>query len=183
MWLISATLGLLLMHGTALAHSGCCSHHGGVVGCGCGDGTSLSSTCAPYYPECKADDSTYQSPSYSIPVPTTEPSCPTGQHFDVNTNVCACPSGMKADTSGICKCQTGFALAPTNTYCFKLTTHSHADKANTTDGWLCDAGYMKQGESCIKTESSISSTVASKKTIVKKSSSSSSVKKVFPIRK
>lgn len=34
------------------ARSGCCSHHGGVCGCGCCDGTGLSSTCAPYYPEC-----------------------------------------------------------------------------------------------------------------------------------
>ncbi|HVZ67343.1 MAG TPA: hypothetical protein VG917_03705 [Patescibacteria group bacterium] len=35
----------------ALAHSGCCSHHGGVRadGCGCNDGSPLSSTCAPYY--------------------------------------------------------------------------------------------------------------------------------------
>jgi hypothetical protein len=34
------------------ARSGCCSHHGGVCGCGCCDGTSLSTTCAPYYPNC-----------------------------------------------------------------------------------------------------------------------------------
>lgn len=34
------------------ARSGCCSRHGGVCGCGCCDGTSLSATCAPYYPEC-----------------------------------------------------------------------------------------------------------------------------------
>lgn len=35
----------------ALARSGCCSHHGGVMsnGCGCNDGTPLSDTCAPYY--------------------------------------------------------------------------------------------------------------------------------------
>lgn len=39
---------------TSLARSGCCSHHGGVCGCGCCDGTSLSATCAPYYPECNA---------------------------------------------------------------------------------------------------------------------------------
>ncbi len=34
-----------------LARSGCCSHHDGVRsdGCGCNDGTPLSSTCAPYY--------------------------------------------------------------------------------------------------------------------------------------
>lgn len=34
------------------ARQGCCSHHGGVCGCGCCDGTSLSATCAPYYPQC-----------------------------------------------------------------------------------------------------------------------------------
>jgi hypothetical protein len=34
------------------ARSGCCSHHGGVCGCGCCDGSSLSATCAPYYPSC-----------------------------------------------------------------------------------------------------------------------------------
>lgn len=35
----------------ALARSGCCSHHGGVRGdgCGCNDGSPLSDTCAPYY--------------------------------------------------------------------------------------------------------------------------------------
>lgn len=38
----------------AEARSGCCSHHGGVCGCGCCDGTPLSSTCAPYYPECNS---------------------------------------------------------------------------------------------------------------------------------
>ncbi|MFA4833561.1 MAG: hypothetical protein WC619_01790 [Patescibacteria group bacterium] len=34
------------------ARSGCCSWHGGVCGCRCCDGTSLSATCAPYYPGC-----------------------------------------------------------------------------------------------------------------------------------
>jgi len=33
----------------ALARSGCCSHHSGVCGCGCCDGTRLSATCRPYY--------------------------------------------------------------------------------------------------------------------------------------
>lgn len=37
------------------ARSGCCSHHGGVCGCGCCDGTPLSATCAPYYPSCNSD--------------------------------------------------------------------------------------------------------------------------------
>jgi len=34
------------------ARGGCCSHHGGVCGCSCCDGTGLSATCAPYYPGC-----------------------------------------------------------------------------------------------------------------------------------
>ncbi|MFA5188655.1 MAG: hypothetical protein WC460_04820 [Patescibacteria group bacterium] len=36
------------------ARSGCCSHHGGVCGCSCCDGSALSATCAPYYPECNS---------------------------------------------------------------------------------------------------------------------------------
>lgn len=48
------------------ARSGCCSHHGGVCGCGCCDGTSLSTTCAPYYPECSR-------PVYTAPVATKKP--------------------------------------------------------------------------------------------------------------
>jgi len=40
---------------SAEARSGCCSHHGGVCGCECCDGTSLSATCAPYYPSCNSN--------------------------------------------------------------------------------------------------------------------------------
>ncbi len=36
------------------ARQGCCSWHGGVCGCQCCDGTPLSSTCAPYYPQCNS---------------------------------------------------------------------------------------------------------------------------------
>ena len=46
----------------ALARSGCCSHHGGVCGCGCCDGSSLSSTCAPYYPSCNNSVSPVKTP-------------------------------------------------------------------------------------------------------------------------
>jgi len=50
----------------SLARSGCCSHHGGVCGCRCCDGTGLSSTCAPYYPECSGG-STIQKKVYIQP--------------------------------------------------------------------------------------------------------------------
>ena len=41
---------------TAEAHRGCCSHHEGVCGCQCCDGTPLSDKCAPYYPEGSSDN-------------------------------------------------------------------------------------------------------------------------------
>ena len=45
---------VILAIGSIEARRGCCSHHGGVCGCRCCDGTSLSATCAPYYPRCNA---------------------------------------------------------------------------------------------------------------------------------
>lgn len=55
-----AILALMLLASPAIARSGCCSHHGGVMsnGCGCNDGTPLSSTCAPYY-VCTANQPQY----------------------------------------------------------------------------------------------------------------------------
>ena len=41
---------ILLATNISEARQGCCSHHGGVCGCQCCDGTSLSTKCAPYYP-------------------------------------------------------------------------------------------------------------------------------------
>lgn len=43
-----------IFSGNVLARSGCCSKHQGVCGCGCCDGTALSSTCLSYYPECQS---------------------------------------------------------------------------------------------------------------------------------
>ena len=48
---------VLIVPVVAGARSGCCSHHGGVCGCGCCDGSGLSATCAPYYPSCNSDTS------------------------------------------------------------------------------------------------------------------------------
>ncbi|OIO12842.1 hypothetical protein COV53_03180 [Candidatus Gottesmanbacteria bacterium CG11_big_fil_rev_8_21_14_0_20_37_11] len=60
---------LLIIPSTVEARSGCCSHHGGVCGCGCCDGTGLSSTCAPYYPQCGGSRSYYEVPVYIPPTP------------------------------------------------------------------------------------------------------------------
>jgi hypothetical protein len=73
------------------ARRGCCSYHGGVCGCGCCDGTPLSSTCLPYYPQCLNNNEQTQDeiyiPKYQIqptntpiilptntPIPTLTPS-------------------------------------------------------------------------------------------------------------
>lgn len=67
--LISLFLFLFLTQ-PVLARSGCCSHHQGVRadGCGCNDGTPLSSTCAPYY-TCTANEA----PAYVYPTSTPYP--------------------------------------------------------------------------------------------------------------
>ena len=52
------------------AWPGCCSSHGGVCGCGCCDGTSLSTTCAPHYPQCSQPVYT---PAQIITTPTAVP--------------------------------------------------------------------------------------------------------------
>jgi len=63
---------LFLLPKKIYSRSGCCSHHGGVCGCGCCDGSPLSSTCAPYYPECSRP--VYIAPTAAkVPVPTNTP--------------------------------------------------------------------------------------------------------------
>jgi hypothetical protein len=58
------------------ARRGCCSHHGGVCGCFCCDGTPLSSACLPYYPQCLNNNEQTQEeiyiPKYQIQ-PTNTP--------------------------------------------------------------------------------------------------------------
>ncbi|NQV13030.1 MAG: hypothetical protein HQ530_01870 [Parcubacteria group bacterium] len=62
------------------ARSGCCSSHGGVCSCAvsgnkCCDGTSLSKTCAPYYPACveKSAPKPPPKPEPKQPKPKVEP--------------------------------------------------------------------------------------------------------------
>lgn len=70
-----STVGIYVLFPSVVeARSGCCSHHGGVCGCGCCDGTLLSTTCASYYPKC---DSSSIRPTIKPPSkfsPTVRPS-------------------------------------------------------------------------------------------------------------
>src|SRR5476651_698892 len=67
--LVLLALSLTVAVAPSYARSGCCSHHGGVSGCGCADGSPLSSTCLPYYPECSGGGGTQQD---STQVPQTQ---------------------------------------------------------------------------------------------------------------
>lgn len=55
------------------ARSGCCSHHSGVCGCGCCDGTSLSTTCLPYYPQCMSGNTQNTVQEVQVYEPTAIP--------------------------------------------------------------------------------------------------------------
>src|SRR6266567_4279850 len=65
------SLFLFVSQQITFSRSGCCSHHGGVCGCGCCDGSSLSAICAPYYPECSSSsNSTTATTNNQIVSPT-----------------------------------------------------------------------------------------------------------------
>lgn len=67
--IIAAIMAVFLFVTPVFAKSGCCSHHQGVCGCSCCDGSPLSATCRPYYPECNGSSSNQSpsSPTESIP--------------------------------------------------------------------------------------------------------------------
>lgn len=67
------------------ARSGCCSHHGGVCGCGCCDGSSLSATCAPYYPSCNSEPVEAAPVQKLVPLPSKATTTPTTQTTPVNS--------------------------------------------------------------------------------------------------
>jgi hypothetical protein len=80
---ILSILFLVVSVTPSYARSGCCSHHGGVSGCGCADGTPLSATCLPYYPECSGGGGTQQDSTqvpqmqtYSTPAVVTDTATP-----------------------------------------------------------------------------------------------------------
>lgn len=132
--LLSLIIGVLLALGTptsflsnpipqAEARSGCCSHHGGVCGCGCCDGSSLSAKCAPYYPWCNGGGSNY---------------APTPQ-----VKRCPANSSLAGDT---CYCNSGYALLGNS--CIRIPSNAH-EANNGRDAWECDDGYIEKGNSCI----------------------------------
>lgn len=148
------------------ARSGCCSYHGGVCGCGCCDGTALSSTCAPYYPECSG--------GYNIPSYSTYTSCPANSYEYLGG--CKCNSGYVAQNgscisgytycmnqdfnstydylSGSCKCNTGYVINSLgncengNSVCHnKYGYYSSYDSLSKS--CKCDSRYILENNYCI----------------------------------
>lgn len=71
MWSLVVLLSIIFIPAgeqkLAEARQGCCSHHGGVCGCKCCDGSPLSLTCTPYYTDCENNthDETYKGDAWN----------------------------------------------------------------------------------------------------------------------
>jgi len=111
------------------ARSGCCSHHGGVCGCGCCDGTGLSATCAPYYPRCNSSSSIKSAPT----VVPTKPKCAANSYYNSADRQCYCNSGYCINAS-----KSGCVLLPANARCVD----------STSEVWQCNYGYEEQNGYC-----------------------------------
>jgi len=94
---VIAVFALLLIASPVMARSGCCSHHAGVRadGCGCNDGTPLSSTCAPYY-VCTANEEKTAPPVMPVRGTTPYPIVPTNTPTPTPTST---PTPTVAPTS------------------------------------------------------------------------------------
>lgn len=149
--LLLSILGFLLLTTAVLARSGCCSYHGGVRvdGCGCNDGTPLSSTCAPYY-SCSSSRDTqpvYVAPTstpYIPPKPTSTPyptntprptSTPTPTATSTPTVTPTTePTSKPSSESAVVKANTVVTVKPTN----KPGSSSQTQNKKTFWEWLTD---------------------------------------------
>ena len=123
---------LALPNNNVEARSGCCSWHGGVCGCQCCDGTPLSSTCLPYYPEC-GGGGLYDYPFYDYPSYTPSiPECPLNSYYDSLTDSCKCYSGYVVSEG---KCIS------TTQYCWDLYG-LFASYDIISDSCKCMSGYV-----------------------------------------
>jgi len=168
----------LFTAGNVEARRGCCSWHGGVCGCQCCDGTPLSSTCLPYYPECSGGG-TYDYPSYDY-TPSI-PDCPLNSYYDSISDSCKCYSGYVAsggkcvsasqwcqDKYGLwatydyltdsCKCMSGYIFGKDflgNTACISADQYCrdkygfNARYNTLIDSCECGYGYVLWGGKCI----------------------------------
>lgn len=89
----------LFSYSDSEAWPGCCSRHGGVCGCGCCDGSGLSTTCAPHYPECNSAPApkTYTAPVAPVLAPA-KPSVATTPTSPINIKTPTTPTNSTPST-------------------------------------------------------------------------------------
>lgn len=103
-----------------LARSGCCSHHEGVCGCRCCDGSALSAKCAPYYPSCNS------APVVQKVYPTSIPTRSNKITYENNIN-------QKSETNeGDGSTANGLLLAGVGYGAYKLIKKSKKDENKKT---------------------------------------------------
>ena len=125
--LIIVSLFLFAVIADAGARKGCCSRHDGVekytcshggIGYRCGDGTSLSATCDPYYAEC----SEYTSPQVVTKKATSITA--TSATLEGNLDSTGAPIASERSHSGSISCQIWFEYGATTSYGSSTTKES-----------------------------------------------------------
>ena len=124
---IIVSLFLFAVIADAGARKGCCSRHDGVekytcshggIGYRCGDGTSLSATCDPYYAEC----SEYTSPQVVTKKATSITA--TSATLEGNLDSTGAPIASERSHSGSISCQIWFEYGATTSYGSSTTKES-----------------------------------------------------------
>jgi hypothetical protein len=160
-WLI--VFVLLLLPIAVSARSGCCSHHGGVCGCGCCDGTSLSATCAPYYPECSGSSASNNSDTPVETVKEVIPTCPSLSSYNSVSKTCVCVAGYAASTD-----YYGKEICITKDAKCKEVNGPNWKYNNLTGKCGCSDGYELSGSACLVKKIIVNtSNASSTKTVVK----------------
>jgi len=117
-WILFLLISVVLLPKTVFAQSGCCSHHSGVCGCKCCDGSSLSAICAPNYPSCNSAPAK----PYVPPTTTTTPS-----PAQTDNNITAEP---QVDTTTKATGQAGLTAEPKTT----ISSTPEEKPENNSDG-------------------------------------------------
>lgn len=135
----------LIFSSLAYAHSGCCSSHGGVCGCACCDGSPLSTTCLPYYPQCGGGGGgggSFPAPSSLGGSPISSTSCvlswadnSTGEDsFQIEERVGSQTSYLMVDTvSANITMATISHLSPATSYSFRVRAHGQGSVSDYSD--------------------------------------------------
>lgn len=141
LFIIALTLSSPFISPGVEARRGCCSHHGGVCGCRCCDGSSLSTKCSPYYPSCNPVPTVTLTKTISAPI--------TRQTTTYQTPIkIECPNNAFLSNNK-CVCNSGYTFSVSGKTCITLPRNAHSVKSS-TEAWQCNDGFKEEGNSCIE---------------------------------